>query len=103
MSGTINGQSSVTISHSSSHTADGTSGTTHWTCSICGQRIPFGEMHICPGRKGDFTGSWPPKPDYSGGYPYTDSVTATNGSLNERQVRALERIADALEKLAKRR
>jgi len=80
----------------------GTSAAGYWTCSRCGAVVPTGELHICPGRKNDFTGSWPPKPDFFGGYPYPDNVTSTNGSLDERQVRALERIADALEILARR-
>ena len=80
----------------------GTGSSTHWKCSACGAIVPTGELHIFPGRKNDFTGSWPPKPDFFGGYPYPDNVTSTNGSLDERQVRALERIADALEILARR-
>lgn len=55
-----------------------------YTCATCGQWVPFGTCHIC---------NYPPEqstaPTF---YPYPD----------ERAAKALERIADALEKLTKR-
>ena len=68
----------------------GTAG--YWVCPHCGARIPGGVPHICGGR-GD-SNSWTPDPDYSSRYPNADVLEA-------RRVRALERIADALEKLAR--
>ena len=77
----------------------------YWTCSACGQRVPYGEMHACGERAdlGPGAGVWglADPPDYTGRWPYADSVTVPTPSLEERRVRALERIADALEKLAK--
>jgi len=78
----------------------GTSTAGYWVCPHCGATVPASELHICPGRENDFTGSWPPKPDFSDGYPYTDNVTTPPEALEARRVAALERIADALEKLA---
>ena len=76
-----------------------------WTCSACGQRVPYGELHVCGERAevGPGAGVWElaDPPDYTGRWPYADSVTVPTPSLEERRVRALERIADALEKLAK--
>ena len=69
----------------------GTSVAGYWTCHRCGAVVPTGELHVCGGR-GD-SNSWTPDPDYSSRYPNADVLEA-------RRVRALERIADALEKLA---
>ena len=63
-----------------------------WTCSSCGAQVPYGAAHICSGR------AWPETAD--GGWPYSDSVSLPGSSLEERRVRALERIADALERIA---
>ena len=54
----------------------------YWTCSVCGQRVPKGELHVCRSRT------------YNG-----SSQRNTIPTLEERRVQALERIADALEKL----
>ncbi len=79
----------------------------YWTCSGCGQRVRYGELHVCGGR--DDTGTWPPanppnatwppKPRSVDDWPYESNVTSPDPFLEERRVRALERIADALEKL----
>ena len=84
-----------------SSTADGG----YWTCSACGERVPYGEMHACGERAdlGPGAGVWElaDPPEYTGRWPYADSVTVPIPSLEERRVHALERIAAALEKLAK--
>jgi len=61
---------------SSTSTAQG-----HWKCSICGQSVPYGEVHICNGSN------------------FNPSALRPIVDPEERRVRALERIADALEKL----
>ena len=82
----------------------------YWTCSVCGQHVPNGELHVCGGR--DDTGTWPPanppnstwlpKPKWPvGDWLYKSNVTSPDPFLEERRVRALERIADALEKLTR--
>ncbi len=76
----------------------------YWTCSACGARVPYGELHVCGGR-GD-SGTWPPaNPPNSTWPPQPEwpksTITVSSLSLEERRVRALERIANALEKLAK--
>ena len=87
-----------------------TTGQDYWTCSGCGQRVPYGELHVCGGR--DDSGTWPPaSPPHAtwppnpqrpfDGWPYDSNGTIAKPSLEERRVRALERIAAALEKLAK--
>ena len=73
-----------------------------WTCSLCGQNVPYGELHLCGKRAelGPAAGVWelaadPPRRTYA------DSVTTPFPTLEERRVRALERIANALERLAR--
>ena len=82
---------------SSTSTAQG-----HWQCSVCGQSVPYGELHLCGERAelGPAAGVWglaeePPRRTYA------DSVITSFPTLEERRVRALERIADALETLAR--
>jgi len=73
--------------------------TGYWTCSNCGQRIRYGEMHICGGKSD--SGSWPLRPEWPfDGWPYDDNVTTLHADLELRRINALERIADALEKIA---
>ena len=55
-----------------------------WTCSYCGQFVPVNTYHNCPNLQ-TITGS------------YTDWSL-----LEERKANALERIADALEKLVEK-
>ena len=85
----------------------GTSTAGSWTCPNCGAVVPNGELHVCGNRAKFGPGAgvwelanplWPPKKT---ALPtYADSVTRPIADLEERRVRALERIADALERLA---
>ena len=76
----------------------------YWTCSVCGQHVPNGELHVCGGSTwppaNPPNATWPPQPKwFMDDWPYDSNVASPDPSLEERQVRALERIADALEKL----
>ncbi len=82
----------------------GTAG--YWICPHCGARIPGGVPHICGGKGESNKATWPsyfpPNGSRPKQFPYADNVTSPpNSDLAERRVRALERIADALETLAR--
>ncbi len=68
-----------------------------WTCSACGQCVPYGELHAC-GERAQI------HPQAAAVWALADPPPETRGwrlplDPQERMTLALERIADALERL----